>query len=60
MARCKACDKVFSENDFGEVLCAYCRYVSDNPSNFDMKEYQFEEITEVPVYVEIYYNTVDK
>lgn len=66
MARCKACNTPFSESDFvnprgmDEELCSYCRFVSDNPNYLSQKEYQFESLTEVPVYLENYENTVDK
>lgn len=63
MARCKACDTPFSDSDFstdGEDLCSYCRFVSESPFVLNTKEYQFESITEVPVYVENYKNTIDK
>lgn len=63
MARCKACDTPFSESDFSDEhqeLCSYCRFVSDNPNYLSQREYQFESITEVPIYVENYENTLDK
>lgn len=66
MARCKACDTAFNDSGFDgasnyqEDLCSHCRFVSKNPSFFNTKEYQFESITEIPVYVENYHNTVDK
>lgn len=65
MARCRACDTPFNDRGFpgdGEVedLCSYCRFVSSHPDYYSMKEYQFENITEIPVYVENYENTVDK
>lgn len=66
MARCKACDTPFNDSDYvgnitqQEDLCSHCRFVSKNPSYFTTKEYQFESITEIPIYVENYQNTVDK
>lgn len=66
MSRCKACDTQFSDSDFSradgseEDMCSYCRYVSSNPFGYSSREYQFEYITEVPIYVENYHNTIDK
>lgn len=66
MSRCKACDTVFHDSEFSstkgleEDLCSYCRFISSNPNYLSDKEYQFESITEIPVYVENYRNTVDK
>lgn len=64
MARCKACDTPFTESDFtsskgeDQDLCSYCRFVADNPNYLSQREYQFESLTEVPVYIENYENTV--
>lgn len=66
MARCKACDTPFNDSDFigtlseQEDLCSACRFVSKNPNFFYTREYQFESITETPIYIENYQNTVDK
>lgn len=63
MSRCKACNTPFSGSSFhneSEDLCSYCRFISNNPQFCDIREYQFESITEVPVYVENYKNTIDK
>lgn len=66
MARCRACDTPFNDSDYvgiatqHEDLCSHCRFVSKNPNFFHTKEYQFESITEIPIYVENYQNTVDK
>jgi len=62
--RCKACNIPFADSDFtpkrrkDDGYCSYCRFVSDNPFVLSDREYQFESITEVPSYVENYYNTV--
>lgn len=66
MSRCKACDAIFSDSDFiksggfREDLCSYCRSLSIFPENYSLREYQFESITEMPVYIENFENTVDK
>lgn len=66
MSRCKACDIPFTDTDFrvpginDDGYCSYCRYVSDNPYSLEFHEYQFESITEVPIFIENYQNTIDK
>ena len=67
MSRCKACDTLFKESNFirpdtntEEDLCSYCRYVSTSPFFYEEREYQFQSLTEIPVYIENYNNTVDK
>lgn len=62
MSRCKACNTPFTDSDFdgNEDLCSYCRFIAKNPNFSLAREYQFESITEVPVYLENYKNTIDK
>jgi len=66
MSRCKACDVLFTDSNFinsegfEEDLCSYCRYLCRSLESSIIHEYQFESLTEIPVYVENYQNTVDK
>ena len=67
MSRCKACNIPFTDSDslltpegFEEDLCSYCRFVSYNPNLLNVKEYQFEYITELPLHLELPTKSVDK
>ena len=65
MSRCKACNKQLLDSEFrvpgidDDGYCSECRFISDNAYFLDDREYQFETLTEIPVYVENYMNTVD-
>ena len=67
MSRCKACNIPFTDSDFlltkdgfEEDLCSYCRFISYNPNTLNIKEYQFEHVTEIPFQFELTTKGVDK